>query len=102
MARTDLRQAAAALRYRSSAGAPVLVAKGQGLVAEEIIRRAKQQGIYVHESPELVGLLMQVNLDAHIPADLYRAVAEVLAWVWHLESRQSPGDDLNRKVTAHG
>jgi flagellar biosynthesis protein len=45
----------------------------------------------VHESRELVGLLMQVDLDAHIPPQLYVAVAELLAWLYRLESRELPG-----------
>jgi len=64
-----------------------VVAKGQGLIAQAIIERARAAGIYVHESPELVGLLMQVDLDQHIPPQLYVAVAEVLAWVYRLERR---------------
>jgi flagellar biosynthesis protein len=43
--------------------------------------------MYVHQSPELVGLLMQVDLDAHIPPQLYLAVAELLAWLYRLEAR---------------
>jgi flagellar biosynthesis protein len=41
--------------------------------------------VYVHESPELVSLLMQVNLDQHIPPQLYVAIAELLAWLYRLE-----------------
>jgi flagellar biosynthesis protein len=82
---TDLRQVAAALRYREGMTSPVLVAKGRGLVAEQILRRAREAGIYVHESAELVALLMQVDLDQRIPASLYRAVAEILVWVYQLE-----------------
>ncbi len=81
----NLRQAAAALRYREGMRAPVLVAKGRGLVAEQIVRRAKEAGVYVHESAELVGLLMQVDLDERIPPSLYRAVAELLVWIYRLE-----------------
>ena len=81
----DLRQTVAALRYKNRMEAPVLVAKGRGLVAEEILRRAGEAGVYVHQSAELVGLLMQVDLDERIPPALYRAVAEVLAWVYKLE-----------------
>jgi flagellar biosynthesis protein len=81
----DLRQAVAALRYANGMEAPVLVAKGRGLVAEEILRRARDAGVYVHQSAELVGLLMQVDLDERIPPALYRAVAEVLAWIYKLE-----------------
>jgi len=41
--------------------------------------------VYVHESPELVSLLMQVNDDSEIPPELYVAVAEILAWLYWLE-----------------
>ena len=81
----DLRQTAAALRYRDGMSAPVLVAKGRGLVAEEIVRRAKAAGVYVYESPELVALLMQIDLDERIPPSLYRAVAEILVWIYQID-----------------
>jgi flagellar biosynthesis protein len=81
------RRAAVALQYAEHSEAPKVVAKGQGLIAQAIIARAREAGIYVHESPELVGLLMQVDLDQHIPPQLYVAVAEVLAWVYRLERR---------------
>ncbi len=54
-------------------------------IADEIIARAKEHGVFVHESKELVALLMQVELDKHIPPALYRAVAELLAWLYHIE-----------------
>lgn len=85
---------AAALSYEpidAQAGrAPRLVAKGQGFVADEIIERARAAGVPVHESRELVSLLLQLDLDAHIPPALYVAVAEVLAWVYRLERRIAP------------
>ncbi|MEY3121327.1 MAG: hypothetical protein RI993_152 [Pseudomonadota bacterium] len=80
-------QNAVALSYHSGMTAPKVVAKGKGLVAEEIIRRAQEHGIYVHESPELVTMLMQVDLDDRIPPELYIAVAELLAWLYRLENR---------------
>lgn len=67
-----------------------MAAKGRGLVADAIIERARASGVYVHESRELVGLLMQVDLDRHVPPQLYVAVAEVLAWVWQIEQRGAP------------
>ena len=78
-------RAAVALAYAENDPAPKVVAKGRGLVARAIIERARAAGVYVHDSPELVGLLMQVDLDRHIPAQLYVAVAEVLAWIYRLE-----------------
>jgi flagellar biosynthesis protein len=84
-------RAAVALAYAENDPAPKVVAKGRGLVADAIIERARAAGVYVHDSPELVGLLMQVDLDRHIPAQLYVAVAEVLAWIYRLEQRLAPG-----------
>jgi len=76
------RSLAVALRYEKERKTPVVVAKGSGLIAEEILRRAKEAGVFVHSSRELIDLLMKVDLDARIPPSLYVAVAEVLAWVY--------------------
>jgi flagellar biosynthesis protein len=83
----DTRSAAVALAYEAADGAPRVVAKGRGILAQTIIERAREAGVYVHESPELVSLLMQVDLDARIPPELYVAVAELLAWVYGIERR---------------
>ena len=74
-----------ALAYHAGDTAPKVVAKGRGIVAQMIIERAREAGIYVHESKELVTLLMQVDLDDRIPPQLYLAVAELLAWIYRLE-----------------
>jgi len=76
---------AVALAYHAGSAAPKVVAKGRGLLAEAIIERAKEAGVFVHESRELVALLMQVDLDQNIPPQLYLAVAELLAWLYRLE-----------------
>lgn len=83
------RALAVALAYAPGDAAPRVVAKGRGLVAEEIVARAREHGIFVHESPELVTLLSQVDLDDHIPPQLYIAVAELLAWLYRVESGYS-------------
>jgi flagellar biosynthesis protein len=92
------RRSAAALVYDSHGGdtTPRVVAKGYGLVADMIVERAKEAGLYVHEAPEMVSLLMQVDLDARIPPQLYQAVAELLAWLHRLES----GADIESAHTA--
>lgn len=82
---------AVALAYRAGDGAPRVVAKGKGLVAEEIIARAKENGIFMHESKELVALLMQIDLDREIPPALYRAIAELLAWIYRIENGLEQG-----------
>jgi flagellar biosynthesis protein len=69
-----------------------VVAKGQGLVADQIIARAKEAGVFVHESKELVALLMEVDLDRQIPPVLYRAIAELLAWLYYIESAHAAGE----------
>ena len=76
---------AAALSYKQGQYAPVVIAKGKGVVAEAIIACAHEAGVYVHESPELVNLLMQVDADQFIPPELYRAVAELLVWLYRME-----------------
>lgn len=86
----DGRQSAVAISYDKQDAAPRVVAKGYGTLAETIIRRARENGLYVHESPELVGLLMQVDLDKHIPPELYLAIAELLAWLYRLEGQPEP------------
>ena len=77
---------AVALSYLADKGAPRVVAKGKGLVAEEIIARANEHGVFIHQSKELVNLLMKVDLDDNIPPALYTVVAELLAWLYHIET----------------
>ncbi|VCU69931.1 Flagellar biosynthetic protein FlhB [Pigmentiphaga humi] len=77
---------AVALRYEKERKTPIVVAKGSGMIAEEILRRAKDAGVFVHSSRELIDLLMKVDLDARIPPSLYAAVAEVLAWVYRQDA----------------
>ena len=85
----ETQQNAVALAYEVGSRAPKVVAKGRGLIAEEIIRRANESGVFVHQSKELVALLMQVELDKDIPPLLYRVVAELLAWLYQVEARQA-------------
>lgn len=85
---SDERTLAVALAYAPGDSAPRVVAKGRGIIAEAIIARAREHDIYVHQSSEMVALLMQVDLDARIPPQLYLAVAELLAWLYRIEQRQ--------------
>lgn len=82
-------QSAVALAYEAGDLAPRVVAKGQGLLAERIVALAKEHEVYVHESQALLGLLMQVDLDAHIPPQLYQATAEILAWIYQMEQGET-------------
>lgn len=89
--KTERIKQAAALAYKEGDYAPRVIAKGHGVTAEAIISLAKENGVYVHESPELVSVLMQVDLDRFIPPDLYQAVAEMLAWLYRLEQGAASG-----------
>jgi flagellar biosynthesis protein len=65
-------------------------AKGMGNVAEKIIQLAQEHNIPIKEDPDLVELLVQLDLDQEIPPELYKIVAEILAFVYNLDrSRQS-------------
>ena len=76
------RRQAAALRYASGEmAAPEIVATGEGQLAERIIALAREHGIPIHQSPDLVGLLTRLPPDSAIPPELYRAVAEVIAFL---------------------
>lgn len=78
---------ACAIRYRRGADrAPMLLAKGAGLQAEEILSRARGHGVPVVQSPPLARAVYRyVEPDDHVPVALYRACAEVLAYVWRLQ-----------------
>lgn len=83
----DPRRSALALSYdRAGTGAPRVVAKGYGLIADTIIARARDEGLYIHEAPEMVSMLMHVGLDREIPPALYQVVAELLGWLYSLEA----------------
>lgn len=81
------RPQAIAIKYDERTAAPRVVAKGYGTLAETIIQTAKDNGLYVHESAELVGVLMKLDLDQQIPPELYVAIAELLAWLYQLEGK---------------
>jgi Flagellar biosynthesis pathway, component FlhB len=81
--KTPQREKAVAIKYRAEEDrAPKVVAKGKGLVAQAIKEIAAQRGIPIRRDDDLVELLAQVEVDREIPAELYAAVAEVLAWIY--------------------
>ena len=76
-------QLAVALHY-DRAGAPRVVAKGKGAIGAKIIEVAKAHDIPIEENEVLAGALSNVELGEEIPAELYKAVAEVLIFVLRL------------------
>jgi flagellar biosynthesis protein len=88
MPNSDLRsKKAVALMYAQNSAAPRIVAKGAGFMAQVIEQRAKEHEIPVAIEPELVELLVQLDLNSLIPPELYAAVAEVLAWAFEVDGR---------------
>ncbi|BCV20826.1 flagellar biosynthesis protein FlhB [Moorella sp. Hama-1] len=85
---TNPTHVAVALRYRETEGAPRVVAKGAGSIAERIKAVARSHNIPVVENPPVArALYRQVELDQEIPVALYQAVAEILARIYKLRGR---------------
>jgi flagellar biosynthesis protein len=79
---------AVALRYDAEQdAAPRVVAKGNRIVAERIIEIARENDVPIHEDPDLVAVLAKLDVEQEIPDRLYRAVAEVLAFVYRVAGR---------------
>ena len=78
---------AAALQYKPKKdSAPRLVAKGSGWIAEKIIQTAREHNIPLKEDPHLVELLSTLDLYEEIPQDLYKAVAEILVFIYKMNN----------------
>jgi len=81
---------AAALRYDpGQESAPRVAATGRGHVAERIIELARAHGVPLREDRVLAEALAQLDLNQIIPPDMYKAVAEVLAFVYRLDTQRS-------------
>jgi flagellar biosynthesis protein len=79
---------AIALNYKEGENhAPRVVAKGAGFIAEQILAAAQKHAIPVYQNKTLSSMLMAVELDREIPPELYKAVAEVLAYVYRLDQK---------------
>lgn len=85
--RNEYQKRAVALQYHEGVDVPRVKAKGSGMVAEEIIKQAKEHNIPIHEDPALVQMLSELDLDEEIPAELYAVVAEVFALIYQLEQK---------------
>lgn len=81
------RRRATALRYEEGQYAPRVTATGAGLVAERILAAAREAGIPVRHDPALAEALAKLELGADVPQELWRAVAETLAWAYRLDAQ---------------
>lgn len=92
-AREPARPFAVALRHaRGGAGAPRVTARGAGELAQRILALARAHDVPVREDPELLQLLGACELGAEIPSELYRAVAELLAFLYRLNAAAASDD----------
>lgn len=81
-----LKQQAVALRYDLETDvAPVVVAKGQGYIADSIVKLAEASGIPVKEDAKLMEYLMSLDLYEEIPPELYPIIAEILAFIYRMD-----------------
>ncbi|EPD52809.1 EscU/YscU/HrcU family type III secretion system export apparatus switch protein [Paenisporosarcina sp. FSL H8-0542] len=77
---------AVALTYKQNVeNAPTVIAKGKGVIAENLIKKAHEHKIPIQEDPSLVSLLGQLDINESIPEELYQAVAEVFAFIYRID-----------------
>ena len=78
---------AVALHY-SGNGAPRIVAKGGGQIAERIVQTAREHNVPLQEDAALACTLSRLELGREIPRELYVAVAQVLAFAWAVTGKK--------------
>lgn len=82
------RKQAAALRYDQEKNhGPTVSATGKGMIAENIIEKAKENDVPIVEDESLVELLAELNINETIPNELYHVVAEVFAFIYKTDQR---------------
>ena len=78
-------KSAVSLQYQREINtAPKITAKGEGWVAEKIIKMAQENNIPIREDKDLFNLLSEIDIGKEVPESLYKVVAELLAWVYQL------------------
>jgi flagellar biosynthesis protein len=86
----DKRKKVVALKYKPNEdAAPKVVAKGSGWLADKILEVARENRIPLKEDRQLVEVLSAIDLNREIPPELYRAVAEILAFVYRMTKKES-------------
>jgi flagellar biosynthesis protein len=83
-------EVAVALLYDGD-NAPRITAKGEGKIAEQIFKIAKEHGVPLENDPQLAKILSQIPLGDEIPETLYRAIAEVIAFAYLVSGKRPPG-----------
>ncbi len=91
----ELPQAVALTYDDKSVNAPRIVAKGRGIVAENILNAAKTSAVPIYQNKSLTQMLMALEIDNEIPTELYQAVAEILAYVYRADKLMQMTKNLN-------
>ena len=85
--KNDLKRAAALKYQPEKDSAPRLVAKGSGWLAEKIIQTAREHNIPLREDQHLIEILSNLDCYEEIPPSLYKAVAEVLVFIYKMNNK---------------
>jgi len=82
-------QKAAALQYdHKSQNAPKVIAKGQGDIAKNIIKIARDNNLPIKKDEDLVELLSKLDIDKEIPTEMYKAVAEIFSFIYGITNKK--------------
>lgn len=84
---------AIALKYSKDDTAPIITAKGKGYVAENIIKKGKEEKIEIYEDKELLNDLMKIEIGQEIPSELYDVVAQIITYVYYLDKKKGDLDE---------
>lgn len=96
-ANVALQQKAVALKYEIERdNAPKVIAKGRGHVAEHILETAQKNSVPVYQDKTLVNMLMALEIDREIPPELYKAIAEVMAYVYKMDKARGEANAARR------
>ena len=83
-----MKQKAVSLKYDAEvSAAPKVTAKGEGFTAENIIKIAKLHDVPIKKDEDLVELLSKVDIDREVPAEMYKAIAEVFSFLYKMSKK---------------
>ncbi len=85
---------AVALSYNNQDNVPKILAKGEGTIAENIVKKGEEEGIVIYKDENLIDSLINLDINQEIPEELYEVVAEIILFVYTLDKEK---EDENEK-----
>jgi len=86
---THKQKQAVALRYEPKKDrAPKITGNGRGYLADKILELARQHGIPIRQDKNLLQILSRLDLHQEVPPEVYKALAEILAFIYRLSNRK--------------